>query len=67
MHAVVIWGWPVVLGVVTGIGLVSALFSDGGFGDVLAGICLGVPVTVGLWFGWLRVNGHDRRPTRHNI
>jgi hypothetical protein len=51
---VAIWGWPTLLGVVTGIGLVSALFSDGGAGDVLAAICLGIPVPVGLLFGWLR-------------
>lgn len=49
-----IWGWPVLIGVLTGIGLISALFSDGGFGDLLAGLCLAVPVAVGLWFGWLR-------------
>ena len=49
-----IWGWPVLLGLLTTIGLVAALFSDGGFGDLLAGFCLGIPVAVGLWFGWLR-------------
>jgi len=49
-----IWLWPVILGVLTAIGLVSALFSDGGFGDVLAGFCLAVPVGIGLWFGWMR-------------
>jgi hypothetical protein len=49
-----VWGWPVVLGVLTCIGLVSALFSDAGFGDLLASICLGAPVAVGVWFGWLR-------------
>ncbi len=49
-----IWGWPIALGVLTTIGLVSALFSDGGLGDRLAGICLGMPAAVGLWCGWLR-------------
>jgi hypothetical protein len=48
-----LWGWPVVLGVLTTIGLVSALFSDGGPGDMLAWLTLGIPVAVGLWF-WLR-------------
>ena len=52
-----IWGWPIVLGVLTSIGLISALFSDGGFGDMLAGVCLAIPVIVCLWYGWLR-----RRP-----
>jgi len=46
------------LGLLTSIGLTAALFSDGGFGDILAGFCLGVPVAVGLWFGWLRP-GHS--------
>ncbi|MDM0044796.1 hypothetical protein QTH91_09905 [Variovorax dokdonensis] len=46
------WGWPIVLGVLTAIGLISALFSDGGFGDVLAWITLGIPVLVGGWYGW---------------
>ena len=49
-----IWGWPITLGMLTGIGLVSALFSDGGFGDILAAACLAIPVLVCLWYGWLR-------------
>ncbi len=48
------WGWPIVLGVLTTIGLVSALFSDGGLGDMLAGVCLAIPAAVGIWYGWLR-------------
>jgi hypothetical protein len=48
------WGWPIALGLLTAIGLVSALFSDGGFGDMLAGVCLGIPAVAGLWYGWLR-------------
>ena len=53
MSKLAIWGWPVALGAVTALGLIAALFSDGGFGDGLAAVCLGLPVTVGLWFGWL--------------
>jgi hypothetical protein len=49
-----IWRWPLVLGVLTTIGLVSALFSDGGPGDMLANACLAIPAVVGAWFGWLR-------------
>ena len=49
-----LWAWPVALGVLTACGLVSALFSDGGAGDVLAWITLGVPVLVGAWCGWMR-------------
>ena len=51
------WGWPIAMGVLTAIGLVSALFSDGGFGDMLAWVALGIPVAACVWFGWLR-----RRP-----
>ena len=46
------WGWPVMLGLLTTFGLISALFSDGGLGDVLAWITLGIPVVVCAWFGW---------------
>ncbi|MFG0601498.1 hypothetical protein ACF8PL_14270 [Delftia sp. WSY_4] len=49
-----LWGWPIALGVLTAIGLVSALFSDGGLGDMLAGVCLAVPTAAGIWHGWLR-------------
>ncbi|MBN8753957.1 MULTISPECIES: hypothetical protein [Variovorax] len=48
------WGWPIVLGLLTTLGLISALFSDGGFGDIVAWIALSVPVVVCVWFGWLR-------------
>ena len=52
-----LWGWPIVLGVLTSIGLVSALFSDGGAGDAVAWVALGIPVAVCGWFGWRRT-GH---------
>ncbi|MFP5477604.1 MAG: hypothetical protein ACLGJD_28550 [Gammaproteobacteria bacterium] len=48
------WGWPLVFGVSTAIGLVSSLFSDGGFGDWLGWLTLGAPVAACLWWGWLR-------------
>ena len=53
-HFRTVWTWPIVLGVLTTIGLISALFSDGGLGDMLAWVTLGVPVVVGGWFGWGR-------------
>lgn len=49
-----IWAWPVVLGLLTTVGLVAALFSDGGAGDWLAGLCLWAPALACLWHGWLR-------------
>ncbi|WP_367065897.1 hypothetical protein [Oryzisolibacter sp. LB2S] len=49
-----IWGWPIALGLLTTIGLVGALFSDDGLGDLLAGLCLWAPALACLWWGWLR-------------
>lgn len=49
-----LWGWPIALGVLTAIGLVSALFSDGGLGDMLAGVYLAIPMAAGIWHGWVR-------------
>ena len=49
-----LWGWPIVIGVLTAVGLVSALFSDGGVGDAVAWVTLGIPVVVGAWCGWSR-------------
>ena len=49
-----LWGWPLVLGVLTAVGLVSALFSDGGWGDWLAWLTLGIPAAGCIWWGWLR-------------
>jgi hypothetical protein len=49
-----LWGWPIVMGVLTTIGLISALFSDGGLGDAVAWVALGIPVAVCMWFGWRR-------------
>ena len=45
------WRWPIALGLLTTIGLVSALFSDGGAGDVVAWAALGTPVVLAVWFG----------------
>ena len=49
-----LWAWPIALGLLTSIGLVSALFSDGGWGDILSGICLSIVTAVGLWFCFRR-------------
>ena len=53
-----LWFWPLVLGLLTATGLLSALFSDG-WGDVWSWLGLGVPVVVMAWFGLSR-----RKPTR---
>jgi hypothetical protein len=51
-----LWGWPVLLGLLTASGLVSALVSEAG-GDVWSWLALGVPVAVMAWFS-------GRRPSR---
>ncbi len=43
------WGWPVVLGILTGIGLVGALVGDGWW-DYLSAVTLGLPVLMGAWY-----------------
>lgn len=41
-----IWLWPVVIGLLSAVGLVAGLVSEG-LGDVLAWLTLAVPVVVG--------------------
>lgn len=43
--------WPMVLGAMTVIGLISALVADGVW-DLLSWIMLLVPVGLGIWRGW---------------
>ena len=44
-----IWGAPIVLGILTGIGLISALLGDG-IWDALSALTLGIPCLAGLWY-----------------
>ncbi len=44
-----VWTAPIVLGVLSAVGLISALVSDDA-GDVLAWLTLGAPVAVVLWY-----------------
>lgn len=48
-----LWGMPILLGMLTVIGLLSALFGDGVW-DALSAVTLGVPVAVGAWFSLRR-------------
>lgn len=48
-----LWGWPIVLGLLTASGLLSALVSES-VGDWWSWIALGIPVAVMAWFGWRR-------------
>jgi hypothetical protein len=51
-----LWGWPLLLGLLSASGLVSALISDG-WGDVWSWLALGLPVLLMALLGW-------RRPAR---
>ena len=51
-HAISVNSWTT--GLMTAVGLVSALFSDGGLGDMLAWVTLGIPTLVCFWYGWGR-------------
>lgn len=46
-----LWGWPIVLGLLTASGLGTGLVSDG-WGDVWSWFGLGIPVAVIAWFWW---------------
>ncbi|SFU34399.1 hypothetical protein SAMN05216350_101430 [Polaromonas sp. YR568] len=47
-----LWRWPIVLGVLSATGLLTALVSDG-WGDWWAWVALGLPVAVMAWFAWV--------------
>ncbi|WP_194723837.1 hypothetical protein [Noviherbaspirillum malthae] len=57
------WGWPLIIGLLTLIGLVAALVADG-FWDLLSAAALGIPVVVSVWHGagW----GRRREPSRRD-
>ena len=44
-----IWGAPLVIGILTTIGLISALLGDG-IWDALSAVTLGVPCLLGTWY-----------------
>lgn len=44
-----VWGMPIVLGILSGIGLVAALTGDG-FYDLLSWLTLGFPVILTSWY-----------------
>lgn len=48
-----LWGAPIVLGVLTLIGLLSALVGDGVW-DTVSAVALGIPVAACAWYGLLR-------------
>lgn len=50
-----LWGWPIVMGVLTTTGLLTALVSDT-WGDWWSWVGLGVPVAVMGWYSWPRAS-----------
>ncbi len=48
------WTLPIAFGVISAVGLVVGLFSDGGFGDLLGNVLLALPVAACAWWGWLK-------------
>lgn len=48
-----LWGWPIVLGISTAIGLIAGLVGDG-IWDWVSAVTLGLPVAVGAWFSLVR-------------
>jgi hypothetical protein len=51
LSGLTIWVWPIVLGVATAVGLLSALLGDAMW-DTLSWFGLGAPVAVAAWFAW---------------
>lgn len=54
-----LWGMPILLGVLTVVGLVAALLGDGPW-DAVSGVALGLPVLLGVWHG-LRTQERGQR------
>nr|WP_314631331.1 hypothetical protein [uncultured Noviherbaspirillum sp.] len=48
-----IWGWPLVIAVVSLVGLIAGLVGDDGW-DWFAAACLGLPVLLTVWLGLVR-------------
>ena len=56
-----LWGWPIVLGVLTTTGLLTALVSET-WCDWWSWLALGVPVAVMAWFSWRRPRPASSQP-----
>lgn len=50
-----LWGWPIVLGLVTAVGLVAALVGDNAW-DFASWLALGLPVAMSAWYGLARTH-----------
>ena len=56
-----LWGWPIVMGVLSTTGLLTALVSDT-WGDWWSWAALGVPVAVMGWYSWPRTSAATTAP-----
>lgn len=45
------WGAPVLLGILTAVGLLAALLGDGVW-DALSALALGIPTVATIWYGF---------------
>ena len=48
-----LWGGPIVMAVLSGVGLLSALLGDGAW-DWVSWLALGIPTAACLWYGLRR-------------
>lgn len=51
-----IWGMPILLGLLSGVGLISALLEDGMW-DMVSWLALGIPTALMCWY-WFRPAQH---------
>ena len=56
-----IFRWPLLIGALTAIGLVSGLVSDG-WGDAFAALGLFIPAATALWLGTRRIRPASPKP-----
>ncbi|MES1161988.1 MAG: hypothetical protein ABUL50_02865, partial [Rhizobacter sp.] len=59
------WGWPVVLALMTAVGMLSALLGDGAW-DAASWVALGIPTGVCVWFGW-RGRGASTKASKKSV
>ncbi len=59
------WLAPIVLGIASIVGLVSALVGDGAW-DAVSWIGLGLPIAAGVWYGWRSAPSAARSPIVHH-
>ena len=55
-----LWGWPIVIAVLSGAGLVGGLVGDGAW-DWMTWVGLGVPCIASVWFGLRGRRARDAR------